>query len=241
MLGDFHPWIVELYDSDNPGGADHEYFRALAHRVGARRILDLGCGTGLLTRSLAEDGRRVFGIDPSAAMIAFAASRDEGQRVEWINGDSTAVPAERFDLAIMSGNVAQHISDPDWQGTLLDVRAALRTGGVLAFESRNPSARAWETWSQPEATTRMTGHGPLEEWADVDDLGEGRIHVRFSNRFVDTDEVLVEDETFVFRTRETLEAQLTAAGFTVTEVWGSWSRRPFVGTDPLFIVEAQAV
>lgn len=43
--------LVALYDLDNPGGDDHAYYRALADEVDARLIVDLGCGTGLLTRS----------------------------------------------------------------------------------------------------------------------------------------------------------------------------------------------
>ena len=46
--------LVELYDLDNPGGDDHAYYRALADQIDARTIVDLGCGTGLLTRSLAR-------------------------------------------------------------------------------------------------------------------------------------------------------------------------------------------
>ena len=42
--------LVELYDLDNPGGDDHAYYRALADQIDARTIVDLGCGTGLLTR-----------------------------------------------------------------------------------------------------------------------------------------------------------------------------------------------
>lgn len=46
--------LVDLYDVDNPSGEDHAYYRALAEEIGARSFIDLGCGTGLLTRSLAR-------------------------------------------------------------------------------------------------------------------------------------------------------------------------------------------
>ena len=41
--------LVALYETDNPAGRDHEYYRSLADRLGAGKIIDLGCGTGLLT------------------------------------------------------------------------------------------------------------------------------------------------------------------------------------------------
>ena len=53
--------LVELYDLDNPDGEDHAYHRALADQIDVRSIVDLGCGTGLLTRSLAKPGRTVIG------------------------------------------------------------------------------------------------------------------------------------------------------------------------------------
>ncbi|MDO4792530.1 MAG: hypothetical protein Q3999_08635 [Buchananella hordeovulneris] len=52
--------LAAIYDHDNPSGADHAFFCALADEIGARSIVDLGCGTGLLTVLLAQpaqDGR----------------------------------------------------------------------------------------------------------------------------------------------------------------------------------------
>lgn len=44
--------LAALYDIDNPDGPDHDFFRAFAARIDARRIVDLGCGTGILTVTL---------------------------------------------------------------------------------------------------------------------------------------------------------------------------------------------
>ena len=48
----YDPRIVDLYDLDNPDGPDHDFYRALADSRDARSILDLGCGTGILTVTL---------------------------------------------------------------------------------------------------------------------------------------------------------------------------------------------
>ena len=52
------PRLVELYDSTNPRGADTDFYIQLAADLNAQTILDLGCGTGLLTRELAVGDRQ---------------------------------------------------------------------------------------------------------------------------------------------------------------------------------------
>lgn len=142
--------LVDLYDIDNPDGPDHDFYRSLADEIGASSILDLGCGTGMLTVSLALAGRDVIGVDPSGAMLAFAHARPGGDRVDWIKGDSTAIPNADFDYAVMTGNVAQHLGQEEWRRALGDPRHGMRAGNTLAFETRNPLARAWDGWSSPE-------------------------------------------------------------------------------------------
>ena len=44
------PWLVSRYDTDNPHGPDTDFYVALADCLNSQTIVDLGCGTGLLTR-----------------------------------------------------------------------------------------------------------------------------------------------------------------------------------------------
>ena len=155
-MNDYDRRRVALYDEDNPDGPDHDFYRVLADKVSAYSIVDLGCGTGILTVTFARQGRTVVGVDPSASMLAYARRRIGTAGVNWIVGDSRSIPAGLFDYAVMTGNVAQHMSDPDWIRTLSDLRKSLRKGGTLSFESRNPAVRAWESWASDERTTRET-------------------------------------------------------------------------------------
>src|SRR5215831_12527166 len=86
------PRLVELYDHDNPRGADTDFYLRLAATLDAHQVLDLGCGTGLLTLELAAvDGRFVMGVDPAPAMLAVARRKPGAERVTWIEGDASAL------------------------------------------------------------------------------------------------------------------------------------------------------
>lgn len=240
------PRLVDLYDLDNPDGPDHDHYRALADEVDARRIVDLGCGTGMLTVSLARPGRRVIGVDPATAMLAFARRRAGAEGVTWVDGDSRALAdldlAGGVDYAVLTGNVVQHIPDPDWQRTLVDLRRVVRDGATLAFETRNPAARAWEDWAAEPPSTRETAHGRLREWFEVTDLAPGRVSLASHTVVEATGEHVVDVTELVFRDRATIEAQLGAAGFALAELAGDFTGGVFEeDASRVLVVRAVAV
>jgi SAM-dependent methyltransferase len=236
------PRLVELYDAANPRGPDTEFFLRLAESLQSRVIIDLGCGTGMLTRELADGARRVIGVDPSPAMLAVARRGAGAQRVQWIEGDSSALEAWDADLAVMTGNVAQiFIEEEAWLATLRDLHRALRPGGILAFESRNPTARGWEEWNRAETLTRTsTPSGPLEEWLDVVRVGDGRVHFQAHNVFVATGEVLVIDSVLRFRSRHEIRSSLAACGFTVEHVYGDWQNGALTDASRVMVFVARS-
>lgn len=235
------PRLVALYDLANPRGADSDFYLQLAADLHAHLILDLGCGTGLLTRELAIDGRQVIGIDPSPAMLAVARRQVGAERVQWLEGDSRALGTPNADLVVMTGNVAQlFLDDAAWATTLRHIHAALRPGGYLAFESRNPEARAWEQWSRESTYTRsITPEGPLEEWLEVVTVHEGRVRMEGYNVFTATGERLVVPSELRFRSEEELTTSLTSAGFTVEQVYGDWQGGAVTSTSRVLVFIAR--
>lgn len=239
-MDDYDQRLVDLYDQDNPDGPDHDFYRGLAIEIHAESVLDLGCGTGSLTTTLARPGRTVVGVDPSASMLAYARRRVGAESVSWLLGDSRDIPGGLFDYAVMTGNVAQHIAEPDWTRTLADLRRSLRTGGTLAFESRNPTTRAWEGWASDQRTARATVNGELIEWADIEETTPGTVTLRAHNLFVDSNEVVTQEQALTFRHRDLIVEQLTATGFEVDAVYGDWHRSPFTQDAPVMVFVAQA-
>ncbi len=235
------PRLVEIYDIENPRGADTDFYVELAAELDARRIVDLGCGTGLLTRELATPGRAVIGVDPAPAMLAFARRQPGAERVQWVAGDAAALGSPAADLLVMTGNVAQvFLTDAEWQTTLAAIHTALRPGGVLAFESRNPAARGWEEWNRTDSYAEFESpHGPMVSWVEL--TGVEGSHVRFEghNLFQSTGEVVVVHSELRFRSQDEFATSLQAAGFTVEHVYGDWHKGPLRSDSRVMIFAAR--
>lgn len=240
-MTDYDPKIVALYDLMNPDGADHDYYRSLANRTDVHRILDLGCGTGILTVTLTVGNKEVFGVDPSPTMLAYARQRQYAENVSWVQGNSSVLEHGLFDLALLTGNVAQHIPDPHWAQTLADIRKNMPKGALLAFESRNPLQRAWESWNEQDPRSIDTPLGPLVEWNRTEELGESRVLLKTFTEFTRTGEHIQEELILTFRTQQQVCKGLHDAGFEVTTVWGDWNKTPFDGSQDIMIFEARAI
>jgi SAM-dependent methyltransferase len=232
--------LVDLYDVDNPGGDDHAYYRALADTIDARSIIDLGCGTGLLTRSLTTPGRTVIGVDPSRTMLDYAARQPGSESVTWIHGDASVLPPNATaDLAICTGNAIMHVSPEELPATLKSLAGALRAGGTLSFDSRHPGCQAWERWT-PEATygERDTPAGHLREWFEVTDVRDGRVTFDAHNVF-STGEDRVYTTVLYFRAAEEFQRELESVGFTDIAWTGGWHGAPFEDRFSFFVVRAR--
>ncbi len=228
-----HPRLVAIYDALDSDRSDLAAYVAIAESLGARRVLDVGCGTGTFALLLAARGVEVIGLDPAAASLAVARAKPGAERVRWIDGDADALPPLQVDLATMTGNVAQAIGDPSaWSATLRGVHDALRPGGHLVFETRDPAFCAWEEWNRAASYRRtdIGGVGPVETWVELTDVSGPLVSFRGTWVFAADGEVLTSDSTLRFRDRDEVEAAVLAHGFAVDEVRGAPDRpgREFV-------------
>lgn len=216
-----HPRLAEIYDPLDPDRSDLDAYLAMASEFGAETVLDIGCGTGTFACLLARHGFRVTAIDPAAASLDVARRKPGADRVRWLHGEATAVPAVRADVATMTGNVAQvFVTDQDWAAALRAVRGSLRPGGRLVFESRDPAKQAWREWTRDQTYRRadIPGVGPVVTWTDVTRAKGGLVSFRATFVFEADGAVLASDSTLRFRGRDELADSLAAAGFAVQEI-----------------------
>jgi SAM-dependent methyltransferase len=236
------PRQVAIYDAVNSyePGTQPDFYLAVAEEVGAETVIDLGCGTGIITLEFARMGYRMIGLDPSPVMLQVAMHKPGADCVQWVEGGAGRLGTPGADLTFMSGHVAQFIlADTEWLEALAGVHEALRVGGYLAFETRDPRAREWERWTGRSRIIPDSPYGRIESWTEVTGVEGDVVYAIGHRRLLRSDEELISPFTLRFRSEEVLKSSLTSSGFSVENVFGDWDRRPSAPGERELIVVAK--
>lgn len=119
----------------------------IAERVSldGARVLDVGCGGGLLTERLAAEGARVKGIDLSDKALAVARLHllESGLRVEYeqISAENLADRDPGLFDVVTCLEMLEHVPDP--ASTVRACAALTRPGGALFFSTLNRNPKSW--------------------------------------------------------------------------------------------------
>ena len=114
----------------------------LVKRAGVRagqRVLDVACGTGVVSVTAARNGARVTGLDLTPALLERARenARIAGVEVDWHNGDVEKLPFgdQEFDVVLSEFG---HIFAPRPEVALGEMLRVLKPGGTIAFSTWPP-------------------------------------------------------------------------------------------------------
>ena len=231
--------LASLYDHFNRWGPSDEFYLRLARQTGGS-VLDLGCGTGMLASRIAAERRVVTGVDPAEAMLKVARARPGAEKVQWVKRDGRNLElSQRFEFIYMTGHAFQALlTDVDALAVLAAVAGHLEPGGRFAFETRNPGARAWLSWT-PALSRRVADtaeHGRVEETsAAVHDVATGIVAIRHGYRFLDRGTERHGTSHLRFVDQPHLQRLIVQAGLAPVAFYGDWDKSPLRPESPEII------
>jgi ubiquinone/menaquinone biosynthesis C-methylase UbiE len=140
--------VADAYERARPGYPD-DAVRWLAGET-PRDVVDLGAGTGKLTRSLVALGHRVTAVEPLEEMLAELRSAAPGART--VAGSAEAIPLPDGSADVVTCAQAFHWFDQ--APALVEIARVLRPGGLLGLVWNTRDER--EAWVQ-ELSDVMVG------------------------------------------------------------------------------------
>ena len=138
----------------DPGGESRPLHELNPARLGyitgrcalrGKRVLDLGCGGGILSEALAREGAEVVGIDlaPEVLEVARLHLLESGLRVDYRQQSAEELAAnepERFDVVVCM-EMLEHVPDPG--SVIASIARLLKPGGQAFLATLNRTPRAF--------------------------------------------------------------------------------------------------
>jgi len=118
--------------------------RELGEELEGVRLLDIGCGIGILAEPLARLGCAVTGVDPSLASLELARTRakQSGLDIDYRQGRGEALPFNDAAFEVVTCcDVLEHVDD--LPAVLSDVARVLTPGGLFLFSTLNRTLLSW--------------------------------------------------------------------------------------------------
>lgn len=142
-------YSAEIDASLGKFGTDHDFFvRHKAAVLGERftalgaggegpKVLDVGCGVGLVHAHLAPKVRELHGVEVSEASLEEARARNPGVVYQAYNGDILPYADGEFDAAYAI-NVMHHVPVESWPAFARELARVVRPGGLVIIIEHNP-------------------------------------------------------------------------------------------------------
>jgi ubiquinone/menaquinone biosynthesis C-methylase UbiE len=242
-----------FYDWENArtlGRRDVPFWRRVA-AAASGPVLELGCGTGRLSRPLAVAGVDLVGIDRSAPMLTRARRQITNSRsrqtrgLRLVRGDIRALPfqAHRFSIVLAPYGVLQSLlAERDLTATLESVSRVLAPGGTFGIDlvPDVPNWREYDNRVQLRGRAASGAHLTLIESVRQD---RRRRLTTFHQRYVEHRGRRTTEHQFALTFRTLSVPQMTRrierAGFVVDQVLGDYRGGPWDERSDVWIILAR--
>lgn len=244
MNSDWRANVAEFYDLAPHHPNDIPFYLGLLESPSAS-VLELGCGTGRVTRHLVAHAGFVMGVDNSPAMLKMCRQKliSAGllsSRVELKTADITALELSRdFDLIVAPFRVLQNLAtDEEVSGLLAGIKAHLAPGGTAvlnAFRPRLEAEAMYSDWPCNEESLAWE----VRDGATVVRCYDRRVRVQehplvvfpelVYRRF--SGEALIDEAVLKIAMRcyypDELVERIESAGFSIQSRWGGYCGEPY--------------
>jgi len=201
-----------------------------------KKILDLACGFGRHTNRLAALGHTMTGIDLTLGFLDIA-RQDAIQRnvaVKYQQGDMRTISFENeFDCVMLLFTAFGYFSDEDNLKVIINIRKALKSGGLFIFDS--PNRDAFLKDMRPYTVHEKDGNLMIDR-ISFNSL-QGRI---YNQRIVFRDGVRKDKPNFtrLYNPQE-IKALLTQAGLELDQIYGGWDAKEYTSESHRMVVIAR--
>jgi SAM-dependent methyltransferase len=126
----YHEMYQHIFDYDK----EFSFYDAILKQNNCRKILEVGCGSGMLARRFIDHGYDYLGVDLFNEMLEIA--RSEVQSDRFIQCDMRSLAYNnQFDAVLITGrSIAYVIENQGIQDTLIGVFKSLKNKGLLVFD-----------------------------------------------------------------------------------------------------------
>ena len=207
-------------------------------------VLEIACGSGLVTLPVAAQGLDVTGVDLAPSMLEHACKKAEAQglNIRWAEAD-----ARSFDLGMqypfifITGNAFQaFLHRADQEALLASVKRHLAPDGSFAFETRNPSGHDLTNQSEEafdQSYLSVEGYTVSVSFTQLYDPIAQIIHWTSYRRWNDgqSDHAKETHIACRFTHPQELEALLHYNGFKIIQQFGNWNREALSASSPSII------
>lgn len=219
------------------------YYCDLAKGIGGP-VLEIACGSGLVTIPVAAQGLYVTGVDLARPMLENARNKAKGQglHIRWVEADARSFDLEtRYQFIFITGNAFQaFLRREDQEALLASVKRHLVSDGIFAFETRNPSGHDLTNQTEEEfdqSYLSVEGHTVSVSFTQMYDPIAQVIYWTSYRRWNDGERHHTKETHIACRFiyPQELEALLHYNGFHIIQQFGNWNKEVLSPSSPSII------